>query len=277
MDFVKLQATGNDFVLVEGREYERDWSELARAVCSRRLGVGSDGLIVIAASESADLGIRMFNPDGSEAEACGNGLRCLARWASESGAVTKSEFTVETPVGLRTVQLLDSSIRVSMGAPVLSRELIPVAAEAERGPVDGPLVNLQIDAGGASLSVDCLSMGNPHAVFFQQEPIDSYPLAEVGPRVERHPAFPRRTNFEIVNIINRSKLGVRVWERGAGETLSCGSGACAAVVASIRKGLCEDTVDVALRGGTVTVDWDGTGEVHLSGPAEVVFTGKWPD
>jgi len=278
MDFIKLQATGNDFVLIDARRMKRDWSALAKAMCHRNFGVGADGLLLILPSKAADFYMRMFNPDGSEAEACGNGLRCAARYAKESGLARGAEIRIETPAGIKRLQTRGrKSIQVAMGKPILAPSAIPVIVGRTGARATAPVIDYPLAIGKMKLKITCVSIGNPHAVCFLEQPVDDFPLAEVGPKVERHPMFPNRVNFEIVNIIGRKKLRARVWERGAGETLSCGTGACAIAVAARLKKLTDNPVDIILPGGTLTVDWDGRGEVLLSGPAEVVFEGKWKD
>jgi diaminopimelate epimerase len=270
MRFAKMQATGNDFVLVEA-DAERDWSRLATSMCDRHFGVGSDGLILLTSSQVADLGMRFFNPDGSEAEACGNGLRSLTKYAVDRGY--PQALTVETLGGVRKVQAGGGLVRVDMGVPILSAKEIPVATEGELDIIrDYPIV---VD--DRRLLLTCLSLGNPHAVCFPEEPVADFPLVEVGPKVENHPAFPQRVNFEVANVASRKKIVARVWERGAGQTLSSGSGACAVVVAAHLHDRVDDPVDVILPGGTLTIEWDGAGKVMLSGPAELVFLGEWPD
>lgn len=278
MDFIKLQATGNDFVLIDARRMKRDWSALAKAMCHRNFGVGADGLLLILPSKAADFYMRMFNPDGSEAEACGNGLRCAARYAKESGLARGAEIRIETPAGIKRLQTRGrKSIQVAMGKPILAPSAIPVIVGRTGARATAPVIDYPLAIGKMKLKITCVSIGNPHAVCFLEQPVDDFPLAEVGPKVERHPMFPNRVNFEIVNVISQSKLRARVWERGAGETLSCGTGACAIAVAARFKKLTDNPVDIILPGGTLTVDWDGRGEVLLSGPAEVVFEGKWKD
>jgi diaminopimelate epimerase len=276
MKFVKMQATGNDFILMDARGLERDWSELAKDMCQCRFGVGADGLILLLPSQVADLGMRMFNPDGSEAEACGNGLRCLAKYAVESGLAPAQELKVETMAGIRAVspkveEGVVSSVRVAMGRPEFAPAAIPAKLDIM------PIRGYAITVAGKKLKIDILSMGNPHAVLFMEKPVGHFPLAKIGPEVENHPIFPHRTNFEVANVVDRGQIRARVWERGAGETLSCGTGACAIAVAARLHGYVDDKVDIILPGGTLTVDWDGAGEVYLSGPAEVVFEGEWPN
>jgi len=278
MNFIKLQATGNDFVLIDARRMKCDWSALAKAMCDRNFGVGADGLLLILPSKVADFYMRMFNPDGSEAEACGNGLRCAARYAKESGLARGAEIRIETPAGIKRLQTRGrKSIQVAMGKPILAPSAIPVIVERKGARATAPVIDYPLAIGKMKLKITCVSIGNPHAVCFLDQPVADFPLAEVGPKVEHHPMFPNRVNFEIVNVLSRSKLRVRVWERGAGETLSCGTGACAIAVAARLKKLTDNPVDIILPGGTLTVDWDGRGEVLLSGPAEVVFEGKWKD
>ena len=273
MKFAKMQATGNDFVLIEAGE-ERDWSSLAQAMCQRHFGVGADGLIILLPSAVADLRMRMFNPDGSEAEACGNGLICLARYAIDRRLTDASrELTVETLGGTRKVRAHGSLIQVVMGVPQFSAEAIPmVVGEKLDIIVDYPIV-----AQGEKLLLTCLSMGNPHAVCFLEESVTDFPLFELGPKVENHPIFPKRVNFEVAHVLDRKKVEARVWERGVGETLSCGTGACAVAVAARLRNQVDSHVDIILPGGTLTVDWDMVGEVMLGGPAELVFLGEWPD
>jgi len=278
VNFVKLQGTGNDFILIDARSLERDWAAVARDMCHRHFGVGADGLLLVLPSETADLHLRMFNPDGSEAEACGNGLRCFAKYAVESGLVGSAEFMVETLAGTRSVRTqAEKGVQVAMGIPTFDPAAVPVVVERRDKQDPTPVVDYPITIGDSELRISCVSMGNPHAVCFLSEPITDFPLAEVGPRVEHHHMFPNRVNFAVANVISQNEIRARVWERGAGETLSCGSGACAIAVTAQSKGLIDNRVDIGLPGGTLTVDWNGVGEVLLSGPAEVVFYGVWKD
>ena len=269
MKFTKMQATGNDFVVVEAKR-NRDWSALARAMCERHFGVGADGIILVMPSKKADIRMRMFNPDGSEAESCGNGLRCLVRYAINRGLVDGAEINIETLGGLRKARLVGKLIQVDMGAPIFKAELIPVKANCN------VVIGHPLTVGDRRLSLTCLSMGNPHAVAFIDETVEKFPLEVIGPKVENHLFFPKHVNFEIANITGKDKIRARVWERGAGETLACGTGACAIAVAAQLHNLCSKTVDIVLPGGTLTVDWNGAGEVKLTGPAEEVFKGEWP-
>ncbi len=276
VEFTKLQGAGNDFVLVDAREMDRDWAAIAVRICDRHFGVGADGLLLVLPSGVADLRLRVFNADGSEAEACGNGLRCFVRYARDHGLVRADEFTVETMAGTRAVRVRDGrDIQVAMGRPELNPSAIPVALERRTEPDAGPVLDYTIEVDGTRLSIGCVSMGNPHAVCFLRAPVADFPLADIAPRVERHRAFPNRVNFEVANVISRSEIEARAWERGAGETLACGSGACAITVIAILKGLTDSPVHVHLPGGVLSVEWDGTGDVLLTGPAETVFSGTW--
>ncbi len=285
MKFSKLQATGNDFILVDARTMEGEWSKLARAMCDRRFGIGADGLILVQDSTRADLKMRIFNSDGSEAEISGNGLRCFAKYVLEKGVISKMSLraeqsnrslTVETLPGVRMVKAYMpgnkvNRVEVNMGLPQFQPGQIPVTVKVDIIPIlDYPLV-----INGKELTLSLLSMGNPHTVSFLSRPVADFPLAEIGPKVESHPMFPRRTNFEVARVLSRGKIEARVWERGVGETLACGSGACAIVVAAQLLDYVEPQVDIMLPGGTLTVSWDRVGEVLLIGPVEEVFTGEW--
>ena len=285
MKFSKLQATGNDFILVDARTMKGEWSKLAQAMCGRHFGVGADGLILVQSSTSADLKMCIFNSDGSEAEVSGNGLRCFAKYAIERGLIGKMSsrvgqgnrsLTVETLSGVRKVKAYMSGnkvnqVEVNMGLPQFQREQIPVKVKVDIIPIlDYPLM-----IGRKKLTLSLVSMGNPHAVSFLSRPIADFPLAEIGPKVERHSMFPQRTNFEVARVLSRGKIEAKVWERGVGETLACGSGACAIAVVAQLLDYANRQVDIILEGGTVTVSWDRVGEVLLTGPVEEVFTGEW--
>ncbi len=284
MRFVKLHGAGNDYVLVDGRGLDHDWPSLARAMSDRHFGVGADGLLVVAPSQLAPVRMRMFNPDGSEAEMCGNGIRCFAKYVLERGVVAADEggLTIETGAGLRRVEPVweegrMTGARVNMGTPRLRPSEVPVKLPEQKGR-DGAeemVLDYPLEVDGKHLKLTFVSMGNPHAVAFIQEPVEEFPLHRIGPLVERHPMFPKRTNVEIVNMLGGDKLQVRVWERGVGETLACGTGACAVSVAGWFKGRTERKVELQLAGGTLRVEWDGQGEVFLSGPAVEVFEGEW--
>ncbi len=284
MKFTKLQATGNDFILIDARNMERDWAKLARDMCHRYFGAGADGIMLVMTSHTASLKMRLFNSDGSEAEISGNGLRCFAKYAIDRKIVPGPNLTVETMAGIRTIEASLSSgkvaqAKVNMGMPRFRTEDIPALIDKSqkgRGEVDiMPILDYPLNVNGKKLTLSFVSMGNPHAVNFLSQPVADFTLCEIGPQVENHPMFPQRVNFEIARVINRNKIEARVWERGAGETLSCGSGACAIAVIAKLKGYSGDKLDIMLQGGNLTVTWDGVGEVYLSGPVEEVFTGEW--
>ena len=279
MRFTKMHGAGNDYVYIDARGQKRDWPALSVAMSDRHLGVGSDGIILILASDKADLRMQMFNADGSEAEMCGNGIRCFVRYALDNGLVSssKSPVSVETLAGvLQVTPVWEGNemvrARVGMGEAILRPEDIPVNLPEQESVIDYPLrVN------GNSFNITCVSMGNPHAVAFIDEPVDNVRLHEIGPLVEHHPMFPKRVNFEIVNVVDSSNLKARVWERGSGLTMACGTGACAIAVAARLHGYIGDEVSIALPGGELEVSWPGQGEVILEGPVATVFEGEWPD
>jgi diaminopimelate epimerase len=265
LPFVKLVAAGNGYLAVDGRAHERDWSALARAICRQRFGVGSDGLLVATGSERAPIGLRIWNSDGSEAEMSGNGVRLFAKFALEGGLASAGDegVVIETRAGLRTVwpEWVGARMvagRVAMGVPE----------------VEGPETALAL--GDATLAVVRLSLGNPHAVHLTERPVALFPLAELGPRVERHPLFPSRVNFEVVNVLARDRVRVRVFERGEGETLSSGTGSTAAVAAARLAGRVDASVRVEMRGGELRVRFEGAGTpAFLEGPTDEVFRGVW--
>lgn len=285
MKFTKLQGAGNDFILVETSDMRRDWSQLAIAMCDRHFGIGADGLLLLLPSKIADFQMREFNPDGSESEACGNGLRCLVRYVMDTKLANTAaqEVSIETVPGVRRFRPdkaggKTSRIQVGMGIPKFTAEDIPVVIEpGRRELVDIKLITYPVTIAGKELALNLVSMGNPHAVYFQQNPVADFPLSQVAPEVRQLPIFPNEVNFEVVRVVNRKQIEARVWERGAGETLACGSGACAIAVAAQLKGYTDHKVDIKFRGGILEVEWDGAGEVFLSGPAEIVFTGEWSE
>lgn len=279
MDFAKLHGTGNDFVVIDVRSLDRDWEALAQKLCDRHFGVGGDGMILAAPSERADVRMRIFNADGSEAEMSGNGMRCLVKFVADRGIVEAKgdEFDVETGAGVLRVHItteggLVTSVRESMGRPHLDPREIPIAIEASP-----PVRNVDVQVDGRTLAITPVSMGNPHAVHFQGDAVERFPLHTLGPLVERHALFPRRTNFEVVRMTGEGSAEMRVWERGVGETLSCGSGASATMVAARLLGLAHDQLELRVPGGVLQLAWDGEGDVILTGPVHEVFTGTWPD
>ena len=280
-----MQGAGNDFLLVETSDEGRDWGALAQAMCERHYGAGADGLMLVLPPRAADVRMRLFNADGSEAEVSGNGVRCLVKYVIERGLARPRDgrLRVEAASGLLEAEVFGEGgqavpagrqverVRLSMGAPRFAPAEVPVLAEAEPAVIDLPL---EVD--GQKLAVTCLSMGNPHAVLFIESPVGEYPLETIGPKVEHHPAFPARVNFGVGRMLGRERMELRVWERGVGETLACGSGSSAAMVAARLKGLAGDRVDITQPGGVLSVEWDGRGEVYLTGGAEFVFEGDWP-
>jgi diaminopimelate epimerase len=289
ISFTKMQGAGNDFVLVDPGNMKRDWSQLAITMCDRHFGIGADGLLLVLPSDTADCQMHIFNPDGSEAEACGNGLRCLAKYVVDKGLVKAGsrEISIETLAGVRKVKLHKTDdktarIQVGMGEPKFGAEDIPVIIAPDKQDKLGtkPILNYPVKVTGREIVLSFVSMGNPHAVYFWSQPVSDFPLSEVGPQVEQMAIFPNRTNFEVAYVVPTppQPIEVRVWERGAGETLACGSGACAVAVAARQHGyINSNKVDIKLPGGVLEVEWDGAGEVFLSGPTETVFTGEWPE
>ena len=284
MNFTKMQGAGNDFILVETSDMQRDWSSVARAICDRHFGVGGDGLLLVLPSDKADFQMRIFDPDGSEAEACGNGIRCLAKYVYQEGLISTEtdRILVETVAGIREIKLHKRgdkliSIRASMGKPEFSANDIPVViGDNEDSIVDiKSMLGYPVTIDGTELLLNLVSMGNPHAVYFWQRPVSDFPLLQIGPKVEHLAIFPNRVNFEVASVISRQQIEVRVWERGVGETLACGSGACAVAVAAQLYGYIDNKVDIKLLGGILKLEWNGTGEVIMNGPAEKVFSGEW--
>lgn len=277
MRFEKWQGCGNDFVMVDCfTEKISDYSKLAVRLCDRHYGIGADGLIVMLPSEQADLKMRIFNTDGSEAEMCGNGIRCFAKMAYEHKRADKTEFTVETGAGILVPKLFVENgevklVKVDMGKPVLTPELVPVDFKGKDRVVSEP-----IEVDGKEYKMTCVSMGNPHCVVFVDS-IDETPVEKLGPLFENHKRFPRKTNTEFVMVKSPSHLRMRVWERGASITLACGTGSCATLVAAVLNGLSENKAEIELDGGTLFVEWEDGGSVYMTGTAEHVFDGEYQD
>ena len=277
--FTKMQGLGNDFVVFDGISQRIDLSpsQIVR-LADRHFGVGCDQVLLVEAPSSADVDFRyrIFNADGGEVEQCGNGARCFVHFVRDRGLTTKRTIRVETRGGVIEPTLEpDGRVRVDMGIPRFEPEAIPFEAGMPVG--DGPEVPIaqQIEVAGASLTISALSMGNPHAVQVVAD-VDLAPVASQGPLLERHPRFPRGVNAGYMQIVDRANIRLRVWERGSGETLACGTGACAAVVAGIRRGLLDGEVRVATRGGGLSVAWRGPrAPVLMTGPAQTVFEGEW--
>jgi len=281
--FTKLQSAGNDFVLIDENAGVENYSRFAVKVCNRHFGIGADGLLVLTREDSADAGMRVFNPDGSEAEACGNGLRCLVKYAADNGILPGSQACIKTIAGTRRAFILatgadGTAIETSMGEPEFRAYRIPIVTDSvQQGrTLDIKLLTgFPLKAGGRQLSLSFISMGNPHAIHFTNQPVAGFPLGRVGPLVETAALFPSRTNFEVVRVLNRTEVEARVWERGAGETLACGSGACAIGVAAQILNLADNPVKVRLPGGVLEVRWDKPGEVYLRGVARTAFKGEF--
>jgi diaminopimelate epimerase len=275
MKFTKMQGAGNDYVYVSAftEKLPADLPELARRISNRRYGVGGDGLIVIAPSERADARMRMFNIDGSEGEMCGNGVRCVGKYVYDHGIARREQVTIETGRGVLTLQLFPekgkvAKVRVDMGPPIFKSSEIPTTLAGD------PPVNVPLEVAGRTFRATCASMGNPHCVLFVDEPTDELVL-EIGPQIEKHPAFPRKVNVEFIQVLSRTEFRMRVWERGSGETWACGTGACASAVAGILNGHFDRKVTGHLRGGDLVLEWPDGGHVFMTGDAVEVFSGEW--
>lgn len=276
MKFAKMHGAGNDYVYVNGfEETVTDPQTLAIAVSNRQFGIGSDGLILILPSLAADVRMRMFNADGSEAEMCGNGIRCVAKYAYDHGLVHDKNIRVETAAGIKPLQLftncdnLVDKVKVNMGAPLLARQEIPMTGSADPQVVAESLTVLD-----RTFEVTCVSMGNPHCVIFVDD-VDQFPVEQYGPAIENHPLFPRRINVEFVEIISPNEVRQRTWERGAGETLACGTGASAVTVAGVLTGRTGRHQLNHLRGGDLEMEWAEDGCIYMTGPAVQVFEGDY--
>ena len=276
MKFTKMQGIGNDYVYVNClQETIENPSELAKKISDRHYGVGSDGLIMINPSDKADFEMEMYNADGSRGEMCGNGIRCVAKYVYDYGLTDKTSISVETLAGIKYLDLTVEDgkvvlVKVDMGKPMLRPEEVPVVSEKEE------VLDEPITVDGQEYRMTCVSMGNPHAVVFIDQDVKEFPLETVGVKFENHERFPKRVNTEFVNVLDRHTAQMRVWERGSGETLACGTGACAVAVACALNGLTEDEVTVKLLGGDLQIKWDREkNTVYMTGPAEVVFDGEW--
>ncbi|MDP6633171.1 MAG: diaminopimelate epimerase [Dehalococcoidales bacterium] len=286
MKFTKMHGAGNDFVVVETSDTECDWSRFAVAICDRHFGIGADGLLLLMPSDKADCRMGIIDYDGTEAEACGNGLRCLVKYFRDEKQSDSAdgEISVETIAGIRKARVYETTGRVTevktgMGEPGFRAADIPVViGQGDGKSIDiKSMISCSIDLAGRELGLNLISMGNPHAVYFLQDSPEDFPLSELGPKVENLEMFPNRVNFEVARILDRRQIEARVWERGVGETLACGSGACAIAVAARLHGYIDNEVAIKLPGGVLEVEWDGKREVFLKGPAETVFKGDWPD
>ena len=277
MKFTKMHGCGNDYVYVDGaREKipaERK-SEVVKFLSDRHFGIGGDGVIFINPSDVADFEMEMYNMDGSRSEMCGNGIRCVGKYVYDHGLTQKTSLTIVSCGKIKYLELTVedgkvTKVRVNMGSPILEAAEIPVVAE------QSPVVDAPITVDGKEYRMTCVSMGNPHAVVYVDEMIDDETMAKIGPLFEHHERFPRRVNAEFVKVLSRERVQMRVWERGTGETLACGTGACAVTVASILNGLTEDSITVELLGGNLEIFWDRKENVvYMTGPATTVFEGE---
>lgn len=271
-----MHGLGNDFVLVDGFEEKLDDAQLgplAIRLCDRHRGIGADGFLLVLPSRLANFRLRIFNPDGSEPESGGNGLLCFAKYLYERRKTTETTLTVESLGGITPLKLNArggkvESVRADMGVPQFERNQIPM-----RGMEKAEVIGERLRVDGTRLEITCLSIGNPHCATFVDH-VETFAVARFGPQIENHNLFPRRVNVEFVEVASPSELKVRVWERGAGETLACGSGACAAVVAGVRNGRASRRATVHLPGGALYVEWSGDGHVYMTGPAVEVFQGE---
>lgn len=275
MKFTKMHGIGNDYVYVDCFKEQIDNPEkLAIAVSDRHFGIGSDGLILIKPSDKADFFMDMYNADGSRGKMCGNGIRCVGKFVYDYGLTDKTDVLIETLSGIKRLKLnvkdgAVKSVVVNMGEPILVPSQVPVK-------LDGDMVlDREVEIAGQKYRISCVSMGNPHCITYMTG-VDELAIESIGPLFEKNEIFPDRVNTEFVEIIDRSTLKMRVWERGSGETLACGTGACAVAVATILNGLCEDTVTVKLLGGDLHISWDRQdNKVYMEGPAQIVYTGEW--
>ena len=269
-----MHGIGNDYVYVNCfEESVKNPAEVSKFVSDRHFGIGSDGLILISPSAIADFRMNIYNADGSQAEMCGNGIRCVAKYVYDYGLTDKTEISVETLAGIKYLRLQVengkvASVEVNMGAPILEPKEIPVAVE------ESPVVNVPVEVKGKIYHMTCVSMGNPHAIIFMNN-VKDLDIAAIGPYFENHTVFPKRTNTEFVEVLDRNTVNMRVWERGSDETLACGTGACATTVACILNDKTENEVTVHLLGGDLKIRWDReANQVYMTGPATVVFDGE---
>ena len=276
MKFAKMQGCGNDYVYINGFEEKIDTGkkpDLVRRLSERHFGIGSDGVIFINPSDIADFEMEMYNADGSRSEMCGNGIRCVAKYVYDKKMTTEKEFTVESFGKIKNITIIDENgkaklIKVGMGTPELRTEMIPAVYDAET------IIAKPIIADGKEWEGTCVSMGNPHVVMFVDD-VKGMDLEKIGPKFENHPMFPNRTNAEFVKIIDTETVEMRVWERGTGETLACGTGCCATAVACILNGKTGNKVLVKVLGGEILVEWDReSNEIYMTGPGEFVFEGE---
>jgi diaminopimelate epimerase len=281
MRFTKMHGAGNDYIYVDcfSNPVPHNVAELARKISDRRFGVGADGLILICPSERADAEMRMFNADGSPAEMCGNGIRCVAKYVYDHNLCRRDTLKIESAGRVRTLELqhpngVVDQVRVDMGEPILAPAQVPTTLQSAKGAAE-PVVDEPLVVNGREMLVTCVSMGNPHCVVFVDEVNDDWVLG-VGPKVEVDAHFPKRVNVEFVEILGRGELRQRTWERGSGETFACGTGACAVCVAGVLTGRTDRNVTIHLLGGDLSIEWnEANNRVYMTGPAAEVFSGEW--
>ena len=285
MRFTKMQGIGNDYIYLDciNSPMPENPARLSKIISDRHFGVGSDGLVLICPSERADFRMRMYNADGSESEMCGNASRCVGKYVYERRMTEKRELTLETGAGIKHLKLNTekdhvTSVEVDMGAPLFCPEEIPVKWSAnirEKG--SEQIINEPLLVDGQEFRVTCVSMGNPHCIVFQDE-VEGWPVEKWGPKFENHVCFSRRTNTEFARIIDRKHIRMRVWERGSGETMACGTGACATLAAAVLNGLTDREAVLQLNGGNLDIRWDEkNNHIYMMGPASFVFDGEWPE
>lgn len=274
MKFTKMNGLGNDFVVVYGeQELPEDVSEMAISTCDRHFGIGADGLVYILPSRFADVTMRIMNPDGTEAEQCGNAIRCVAKYVVDHGYVNRDELTIATRAGVQHVQVIRrgkavETVRVDMGEPVLNGLKVPTIFDQEM------VINQPIEVNGHAFAFTAVSMGNPHCVIYVDD-ATTFDIQAWGPKLECHSYFPRNINVQFVSIDTRDHVTLRVWERGAGPTLACGTGACATLVSSVLNGLTDRVATVSLTGGDLHIEWnEDDNHVYMTGPAEMIFKGE---
>lgn len=276
IEFTKMQGCGNDYVYIDGSTQkipQEEKPDFVRKMSDRHFGIGGDGVIFINPSQEADFEMEMYNADGSRAQMCGNGIRCVAKFVYDRHLTDQTEITVVSAGSVKRLKLYVTDghverVRVNMGRPILKAAEIPVLSDEEQ------VLDWPVFVADRQWRMSCVSMGNPHAVVLAED-VASLPLTEIGPKFENHPMFPEHVNTEFIRVIDRSTLELRVWERGSGETLACGTGCCAAVAACVLNGLTERSVTVHVLGGELQIEWDeNTGEIFMTGPAETVFEGQ---
>lgn len=275
MEFTKMHGLGNDFIVVAGEQrLPDDVTELAVRTCNRFFGIGADGLVYILPSDKADFKMRIINSDGSEAEQCGNAIRCVAKYVYDNGLTRKKELTIETlgagvqPVQLQTAEGKVSLVTVDMGQPILNGLDVPTTIDAN------PVIGHTVSVDGRDFAFTAVSMGNPHCVIYVDDAA-GFDLATWGPKLEKHPLFPRKINVEFATVNSRSQVDMRVWDRGAGPTLACGTGACATLVSSVLNGLTDRQATISLAGGDLSIDWNEDNDrIYMTGPAAFVFAGN---